>query len=192
MPINIATLIPNHEKLSAHDMATSLEIALPYEYRGKSRFSHPLPDGREAQFFLPRGHVLADGERLRSESGQIIRIRAAAQPVVTVYATKGENLTRAAYHLGNRHVPVQIGDGFLRFEPDAVLEDMIRQLGLSPRCELAPFTPESGAYGGGHRHSLATSFDQDYALAQKLYAEHEPGHANHHGQGRQGGHEHDD
>ena len=106
----------------------------------------------------------------------MIRVSAASQAVMTIKSTDTHLLTRAAYHLGNRHVPVQVGKDFLRLEPDTVLEAMLTQLGLEAIHELAPFEPETGAYGGGHRHSHAETFDADYALAQKVYQVHDHDH----------------
>lgn len=186
-PIRIEKLIPKGQGLAKAVLARALELKLPFEIRNKSRFLEKLSDGREAHFFLPRGNILIDGDILLASDGSMIRVVAADQEVVTIISNDAHCLMRAAYHLGNRHIPVQVGNGFLRIEPDSVLEDMIRQLGLDTRKEHAPFEPESGAYGGGHRHSHADTFDSDYALAQKVYAEHErpnvhgPGCTHHHG-----------
>jgi len=152
------------------------ELPLAFEMRTKSRFAATLSDGRLANFFLPRGTVLADGDILVAEDGSMIRVSAASQAVITIKSTDTHLLTRAAYHLGNRHIPVQVGKGFLRLEPDTVLEAMLTQLGLEAIHELAPFEPETGAYGGGHRHSHSETFDADYALAQKVYQVHDHDH----------------
>jgi urease accessory protein len=179
--IRVEKLIPKGQGLAKAILARALEIELPFEARNKSRFSEILSDGREAHFFLPRGNVLVDGDILVADDGSMIRVVAADQDVVTIASASAHQLMRAAYHLGNRHIPVQVGEGFLRIEPDSVLEGMIGQLGLEIKRERASFEPESGAYGGGHRHSHAETFDSDYALAQKVYAEHEKPHV--HGPG---------
>jgi urease accessory protein len=180
-PIRVEKIIPSGQGLAKTVLARALELKLPLEVRNKSRFSAKLPDEREAHFFLPRGNVLATNDILIADDGSMIRISAADQDVVTIASSDAHQLMRAAYHLGNRHIPVQVGLGFLRIEPDSVLEGMIQQLGLEAKHESAPFEPESGAYGGGHRHSHAETFDSDYALAQKVYAEHEKPHV--HGPG---------
>ena len=186
-PLRIEKIIPRGQGLAKAILARAFELKLPFELRNKSRFSEKLSDGRLAHFFLPRGNVLASDDILIADDGSMIRISAADQEVVTIVSNDLHQLMRAAYHLGNRHIPVQVGEGFLRIEPDSVLEGMIKQLGLDVNYESAPFEPESGAYGGGHRHSHADTFDSDYALAQKVYAEHEkphvhgPGCTHHHG-----------
>ena len=103
--------------------------------------------------FLPRGRVLRGGDRLLSRDGTVVGIEAAPESVSTVRARDGRQLARGAYHLGNRHVPLQVGDGFLRYQHDHVLDEMVRTLGLDVVAETAPFEPEGGAYsGGGHSH----------------------------------------
>jgi len=180
-PIRIEKIIPKGKGLAKAVLARALELKLPFEMRNKSRFSEKLSDGREAHFFLPRGHVLSTNDILIGNDGSMIRIAAADQEIVTIASSDAHQLMRAAYHLGNRHIPVQIGQGFLRIEPDSVLEGMIQQLGLQAKHGLSPFEPETGAYGGGHRHSHAETFDSDYALAQKVYTEYEKPHV--HGPG---------
>ena len=195
-PIRVEKIIPKGQGLAKAVLARALALKLPFEVRNKSRFSEILSDGREAHFFLPRGNVLASDDILIADDGSMIRISAADQEVITIASTDAHQLMRAAYHLGNRHIPVQVGLGFLRIEPDSVLEGMIHQLGLESKYEFAPFEPETGAYGGGHRHSHAETFDSDYALAQKVYAEHEkphvhgPGCSHHHHGDHDHSHEH--
>jgi len=186
-PVRVEKIIPKGQGLAKAVLARAVELKIPFEIRNKSRFSEQLSDGREAHFFLPRGNVLSTNDILIADDGSMIRIAAADQEVITIASSDPHQLMRAAYHLGNRHIPVQVGQGFLRIEPDSVLEEMIHQLGLETQRESAPFEPETGAYGGGHRHSHAETFDSDYALAQKVYAEHEkphvhgPGCSHHHG-----------
>jgi urease accessory protein len=187
-PLRIEKIIPRGQGLAKAILARALELKLPFEVRNKSRFSEILSDGRQALFFLPRGNVLVDGDILIADDGSMIRIAAANQEVVTIRSNDSNLLMRAAYHLGNRHIPVQVGEGFLRMESDSVLEAMLLQLGLELKNEHASFEPETGAYGGGHRHSHAETFDSDYALAQKVYAEHEHPHV--HGPGCNHSHDH--
>ena len=103
--------------------------------------------------FLERGQVLRDGDLLASADGLVVQVRAAAEPVSEVACPDPLLLARACYHLGNRHVPLQIREGRLRYQHDHVLDEMLRGLGLHPRFSEAPFEPEPGAYGGSaHGH----------------------------------------
>jgi urease accessory protein len=125
-------------------------LTLPYDARCRSRQRVTLDDGREAGLFLERGRILRDGDRLQADSGLVVAVVAAAEPVTTVAAGDPRILARACYHLGNRHVPVQIGPGWLRYAPDHVLDHLVRGLGLDTEAEEAPFEPEDGAYAGHH------------------------------------------
>ena len=102
---------------------------------------------------LERGSVLRHGELLRAENGLVVEVRAANEEVAVISTEDSFLLARACYHLGNRHVPLQIGKGWLRIQRDHVLEEMVESLGLLVKHELAPFEPESGAYSGHSTHS---------------------------------------
>lgn len=96
---------------------------------------------------LPRGTILRDGDLLATATGDcLVRIVACREPVMTVKAKTSLDLLRAAYHLGNRHVPVEIAPDYLRLSPDSVLQAMLEQLNLDVIEEIAPFEPERGAY----------------------------------------------
>ena len=128
-------------------------LTLPFESRQKSRLRVHLDNGEEAALFLERGQILRDGDHLRGKNGLVVEVRAAPEPVSTTASGDATLLARACYHLGNRHVALQIGAGWVRYRHDHVLDDMVRGLGLELRCEQAPFEPEPGAYqGGGHGH----------------------------------------
>ncbi len=129
-------------------------LTLPYETRKKSRFRCALDSGTECALILPRGSSLRQGDVLSAEDGTRIVVKAAAETLSSVSTSDPLLLTKAAYHLGNRHVPLQIDAGVLRYLHDHVLDDMVREMGLSVECLDAPFQPESGAYGrhGGHGH----------------------------------------
>ena len=127
-------------------------LLLPFEIRQKRRFRAILKDGSETAIFLPRGSSLADGDVLEADDGTLIRIVAAPEQVPYVTATSSHALVRAAYHLGNRHTPVELGNGFLKLENDSVIKEMLIRLGLQVQEAHLPFQPEAGAYGGGHRH----------------------------------------
>ncbi len=128
-------------------------LCLPFDKRQKSRQRVQLASGAEAGLLLPRGTILRGGDCLLSEGGQVIQVEAEAEQVSTVMSGDPLLLLRAAYHLGNRHVPLQINHDALRYLHDHVLDEMILQLGLDVEQELAPFEPEQGAYHGqGHSH----------------------------------------
>ena len=130
-------------------------VTLTLDQRSRRRLRVSLDDGREAGIFLERSEGLKDGDRLVSEDGLVVLVRAAPELLSTVRSPDPLLLARACYHLGNRHVALQIEPGRLRYLHDHVLDEMVRGLGLAVTCEQAPFEPEPGAYGraeGGHGH----------------------------------------
>jgi urease accessory protein len=132
-------------------------VALAYDERKRSRLKVTLASGAEAGIFLERGDHLQGGEKLLAEnSSAVVEILAAPEKLIEAVADSPLLFARAAYHLGNRHVPVQIlptaEGGKLRFQTDHVLAEMVRGLGCTVSDTEAPFQPESGAYGGGHHH----------------------------------------
>jgi urease accessory protein len=127
-------------------------LELPYELRQKSRLRVSLRSGREGALYLERGTILRGGDILQSECGLLVQVVAAKEAVYDVMAKNTKSLMVAAYHLGNRHVPLQIGDGWIRLEQDYVLKEMLLGLSLNVIEHLSAFEPEAGAYGGGHRH----------------------------------------
>lgn len=134
----------------------SRTLTLPFERRQRSRQRVVLDDGSEAQLLLPRGTVLREGDVLGGAGTGRVLVRAAAEEVSVAASADAALLLRAVYHLGNRHVPVQIGPGWLRYGHDHVLDDLCRGLGLEVGSARLPFEPEAGAYaGGGHGHSHA-------------------------------------
>ena len=166
-------------KLAPVLMQRAPTLTLPYDARCKSRFAAALDTGEEVGVVLPRGTVLRDGDMLVADDGGLVRVIAAPESVLLVRAPDRLTLTRAAYHLGNRHTPVEVGAEELKLEADPVLEDMLKRLGAQVERAQLPFQPESGAYGGGHRHGHDETFADDYALAQRVYDEHH-GHAHSH------------
>lgn len=158
------------------------KLVLPFGDRSKSRLRAVLDNGADAALFLPRGTVLRGGDLLVAQDGSLVEVRAAAESVLEVRAQDPHALMRAAYHLGNRHTPVEIGRDYLRLEYDAVLADMLRRLGVRAERADLPFEPEAGAYGGGHKHGHDATFAEDYAAAQAVFREH-------HGHGHSHGHE---
>ena len=147
-------------------------LVLPFDRRQKTRQPVRLEDGEEAQLLLPRGTALRDGDVLEAQDGGRIVVIGAPEHVLDVTADTSFALIRAAYHLGNRHTPLQLGNGFLRLENDPVLKEMLLRLGVNVEEKHQPFEPETGAYGGRHRHGHDASFDEDYMLAQQVFREH--------------------
>lgn len=127
-------------------------LELPFERRQKSRQRAALVSGEEVAIDLPRGQVLRGGDWVVASDGRVIEVVAQAERVIHIECDSPQALARAAYHLGNRHVPVQVGDGWLRIAADNVLERMLEGLGARLRALEAPFEPEAGAYGAHHRH----------------------------------------
>jgi urease accessory protein len=162
-------------------------LTLTFDARCKSRLAATLDGGEDVALVMPRGTVLRDGDVLVADDGALVRVIAAAQDVLVVRSADALTLTRAAYHLGNRHTPVEVGAGYLKLEADPVLEDMLRRLGVQVEHASQAFQPETGAYGGGHKHGHDETFTEDYALAQKVFDEHHG-----HGHGDEHAHEHDD
>jgi len=128
------------------------QLVLPFELRQKSRLRTKLASGEEAGLFLEHGSVLRGGDCLRANDGRIVLVVAADEQLIEAKCATPFELVRAAYHLGNRHVPVQIGDGWLRLQADEVLAQMLRGLNATVTAVSAPFEPEAGAYAGGHHH----------------------------------------
>ncbi len=124
-----------------------LKLTLPFDQRQKSRLRATLQNGEEVALILPRGRVLRGGDRVAATDGREVEIVAAPEKLLHIESAE---LARVAYHLGNRHVPLQVGPGFLRIAEDHVLEEMARKLGARVSHVEAPFEPEAGAYG--HQH----------------------------------------
>ena len=148
------------QRLSSRDESArgaDARLVLPYDLRSRSRFRAQLLGGEEVGVILERGQILRGGDRLLAPDGRVIEIGAAPETVSDVRSADPQQLARAAYHLGNRHVTLQIGEGWLRYRHDHVLDDMVRGLGLSVLSEQAPFEPEAGAYHshdpGAHHHA---------------------------------------
>ncbi len=133
------------------DAVVTFSLPLTAEERTRSRHRWETEDGQVLFFHLPRGTVLSDGDLLADDThSNLIRIIAKPEPVLTVFAPTLLLLLRAAYHLGNRHVPVEMTLNYLRLSPDPVLGNMLEQMGLQVKSEIVPFQPELGAYGNHH------------------------------------------
>ena len=126
------------------------QLKLPFESRQKSRLKAKLVSGEEVALLLPRGEILRGGDLVTASDGRVIEVLAEPEKLLHI---ESASLAKIAYHLGNRHVPVQVGEDFLRIAEDHVLEEMVKKLGATVSAVEAPFEPEAGAYAGGqHQH----------------------------------------
>ena len=128
------------------------DLVLPFELRQKSRLLAKLSTGEEVGVVLDRGSVLRGGDRLGASDGRVVRVVAADEALMEARCADATALARCAFHLGNRHTPVEVREGALRFAADEVLANMLRGLGATVQALAAPFEPEAGAYAGGHGH----------------------------------------
>ncbi len=164
-PMKIANkLLPQGRGLAGALLRRAPSVTLDWGIRQKSRFDCTDDAGHHLGVFLPRGTVVRGGDVLVTEGGDIVRVVASAQAVlrITPCATHGNafDLTRAAYHLGNRHVPIELHPDHLQIEPDHVLAELLRSMHLTVTEALAAFEPESGAYSAtGHGHTEHTHAD---------------------------------
>jgi urease accessory protein len=163
-------MLEAHILITDQSKTATLTLALKFDDRQKSRHKAETVCGQTLGWFIARGHVLKDGDILECTDGTCVKVVASDESVSTVYAKTALDLLRAAYHLGNRHVPLQITSDFVRFQHDHVLDDMVRGLGLSVSAEQAPFQPEPGAYsaaGHGHSHSHSDAKTHNHGLLQR-------------------------
>ena len=177
--IQVSKVIPQGRGLASALLKRAATVELDWDVRQKSRFSATDSTGRELGIFLPRGTVVRGGDVLVAEDGSLVRVLAAPQPVLVITACTEHgtafDLTRAAYHLGNRHVPIELQPDHLKIEPDHVLADMLRAMHLTVTEAQDAFEPEGGAYaagGHGHGHDHSHGHDHDHG--------HEAGHGHTH------------
>ena len=149
-------MLEAHEITHLHEGDHYLEVVASFEERQKSRYRTKTTCGKELGWFIERGYVLRENDVLKCTDGTLIKITCANEAVSNITAESKLALLKAAYHLGNRHVPLQVELTFLRYQEDYVLDDMVKGLGLNVEHIDAPFSPESGAYGG-HTHSHSHS-----------------------------------
>jgi urease accessory protein len=185
--LTINKLITQGRGLSRVLLARAATVSLDWDVRQKSRFDATDSQGRALGVFLPRGAVVRGGDVLVAEDGSLIAVQAAPQPVLVVTPCKEHgssfDLVRAAYHLGNRHVPLELKPDHLQLEPDHVLADLLRQMHLTVTEAQASFEPESGAYAPG-----ATAGGHDHGHSHE--PAHDHGHAHGHTHGPGCGHDH--
>ena len=195
-------LMPQGRGLAPVLVKRAATIELDWDVRQKSRFDTTDSQGRRIGVFLPRGTAVRGGDILVVEDGSLVRVIAAPQTVLrithcTAHGTPFD-LVRAAYHLGNRHVPIELQPDHLKIEPDHVLADMLRAMHLIVNEVQESFEPEGGAYGGHvtndghshhhHGHAHGGGHDHDHAHAR---SGHDHEHSHEHGHGKaQGGHVH--
>lgn len=149
------------------------KITLTFHQREKSRLKATLPSGEEIGLFLTRGTVLKAGDVLSNEQNQLLEVVAANETVSTITADDSHLLLRIAYHLGNRHVPLQVETNWLRYGHDHVLDDMVTLLGGHVSVEKQPLQPEAGAYGGGHSHGHSHDDSHGHEHLHHDYSHHE-------------------
>tara|TARA_R110001592_G_scaffold357915_1_gene661794 strand:- start:4604 stop:5071 length:468 start_codon:yes stop_codon:yes gene_type:complete len=146
-----------YERLGLHCHEPVAEtVVLEHDQRDKGRLRLISESGTEVRLFLERGKPLLVGEFLKTECGKIVQVQGAEEPIAHASCEDWHTFARACYHLGNRHVKLQVGERWLRIKPDYVLEEMVHLLGLVVTHESAVFEPESGAYsqsGNSHGHS---------------------------------------
>ena len=201
--IHASKLIAQGQGLAPVLLQRASTIELDWDLRQKSRFEATDSAGRQIGIFLPRGTVVRGGDVLVAEDGTLVRVIAAPQPVLFIsHCTEHGSpfdLIRAAYHLGNRHVPIELKPDHLKIEPDHVLADMLRAMHLIVREDTLAFEPESGAYaaqGHGHAHDHAHGHDEHghghkhEAHAHDHGSEHTHQHAHDHAPTPAAGHEH--
>ena len=170
-------------------------IALDWDTRQKSRFEALDSAGRRLAVFLPRGRIVRGGDVVVGEDGSLVRVEALAQPTLVVTAPASADavgaslaLTKAAYHLGNRHVPLEVRADRLILEPDHVLAALLARMGLDVATTNGPFEPEAGAYdaaSAGHAHDAGEAHEHGHAHTHA----HEHGHD--HAHDEMPGHSHD-
>ena len=190
--LQVSKLIPAGKGLAPVLLKRAATVELDWDVRQKSRFDATDSQGRHLGIFLPRGTLVRGGDVLVAEDGSLIQVIAAPQPVlvITHCSQHGSafDLTRAAYHLGNRHVPIELQHDHLKIEPDHVLADMLRAMHLTVQEVQAPFEPEGGAYGASAGHTAHAGHHHD-GHGHEHGHEHEHGH-DHHGGCDHGSHNH--
>jgi urease accessory protein len=195
--ITINKLISQGRGLAGVLLKRASSVELDWDTRQKSRFDATDSAGRTLGVFLPRGTVVRGGDVLVAEDGSLVKVAAAPQPVMVVTPCPQHgtpfDLVRAAYHLGNRHVQIELKPDHLKIEPDHVLAEMLDRMHLIVKTEQAPFEPEGGAYAAeGHGHDHGHS----HAPAPKTVPIHVHGpgcghdHSHDHDHGHSHGHDH--
>jgi urease accessory protein len=174
--LQVSKCIPQGQGLAPILLKRASTVELDWDVRQKSRFDATDSTGRALGIFLPRGTVVRGGDVLLAEDGSLIKVLAAPQSVlkITPCSEHGApyDLIRAAYHLGNRHVPIELKPDHLKIEPDHVLADMLSAMHLIVTAVDEAFEPENGAYAtGGHAHG-----GHDHSHGDHDHSDHDHGH----------------
>jgi urease accessory protein len=194
--LQTAKLITQGQGLASVLVKRAATLTLDWDVRQKSRFEATDSLGRSVGVFLPRGTVVRGGDVLVAEDGSLVRVEAAPQTVLRITACIAHgspfDLTRAAYHLGNRHVPIELRPDHLQIEPDHVLAEMLRAMHLIVNTVDAPFEPESGAYSshGAQAHAHTHAIADTHAHAHPEPHVHGPDCKHDHDHGHSHGHDH--
>jgi urease accessory protein len=173
--LQVSKCIPQGQGLAPVLVKRAATVELDWDVRQKSRFDATDSQGRTLGIFLPRGTTVRGGDVLLAEDGTLIKVIAAPQAVLKITHCSNHgtpfDLIRAAYHLGNRHVPIELQPDHLKIEPDHVLADMLRGMHLIVNAVNEAFEPENGAYAtGGHGHG-------DHGHSHGAHEHHSHGHA---------------
>ena len=197
--LQVSKLIPQAQGLAPALVRRAAHIELDWDVRQKSRFDATASDGRNVGVFLPRGTVVRGGDVLLTQDGSLLRVVAAPQAVLKITACTDHHhghthdgafdLMRAAYHLGNRHVPIELQPDHLKIEPDHVLADMLRAMHLTVAEVREPFEPEGGAYGQQHTSGHGHAHGNQAHVHEHGHAGHVHGHPAH-GHDHAAGHGH--
>ncbi len=194
--LQVSKLVPQGKGLAPVLVRRAATVTLDWDVRQKRRFDAESSDGRRVGVFLPRGTVVRGGDVLITQDGSLLRVIAAPQPVLKITACTDHHhghdhdpafdLMRAAYHLGNRHVPIELRPDHLKIEPDHVLADMLRAMHLNVAEVREPFEPEGGAYAAGHGHGHHHGGDHGHSHDHDHHGHdhghgHHPAHAHDHG-----------
>ena len=197
--LTCSKLIPQGQGLASVLLKRAATVELDWDVRQKSRFDATDSQGRHLGVFLPRGTTVRGGDVLLAEDGSFVKVLAAPQPVLRITHCSAHgtpfDLTRAAYHLGNRHVPIELQPDHLKIEPDHVLAEMLDRMHLIVSAVNESFEPESGAYGdhGGHGHGHShgsSSHDHGHAAAPAAAVPHVHGPGCGHDHGHDHAHHH--
>jgi urease accessory protein len=187
--LEVSKLIAQGAGLAPVLLKRAASVELDWDVRQKSRFDATDSAGRHLGVFLPRGTLVRGGDVLVAADGSLVRVIAAPQPVLRITPCPAHgspfDLVRAAYHLGNRHVQIELKSDHLKIEPDHVLADMLRAMHLIVNAAEEGFEPEGGAYaagGHGHSHSHSHSHGHDH--------DHDHGHDHSHDHGHDHSHDH--
>jgi urease accessory protein len=193
--LQVGKRIAGGQGLSSVLLRRASEVELDWDVRQKSRIEATDSLGRILNVFLPRGSVLRGGDVLVCEDGSLVRVKAAPQPVLVVTHCPDHgtpfDLLRAAYHLGNRHVPLELRPDRLLLEPDHVLAGMLRGQHLIVTEASSAFEPESGAYGAGAGAHAGHAHGHDHAHDPGQKHDHGHDHKHDHAHGHKHDHDHD-